>query len=89
MLKKESETIHYTSFLKQFASDGVEERRNRPLINQRDIGSFVPYKHFKKKGLHCLKFLLQESDFLCKIDLKDAHLSVPLYKSSRKLVRFL
>ena len=40
------------------------------------------------EGLHCLKYLLKENDFLCKIDLKDAYFSVLLYMSSRKFVRF-
>ena len=40
------------------------------------------------EGLHCLKYLLEENDFLCKIDLKDAYFSVPLCMSSRKFVRF-
>ena len=32
------------------------------------------------EGLHCLKFLLEENDFLCKIDLKDAYFVIPLIK---------
>ena len=40
------------------------------------------------EGLHCLKYLLEENDFLRKIDLKDSYFSVPLCISSRKFVRF-
>ena len=36
-----------------------------------------------------LKFLLQEKDFLCKIDFKDAYFSIPFHESSRTFVRFL
>ena len=36
------------------------------------------------EGLHCLKYLLEENDFLCKIDLKDVYFSGPLCLSSRK-----
>ena len=32
------------------------------------------------EGLHCLKFLLEQNDFLCKIDLKHAYLAIPLSK---------
>ena len=49
----------------------------------------MPYEHIKMKGMHCLKFLLQGNDFLCKIHLKDAYFLVPQHKSSRKFVRFL
>ena len=41
------------------------------------------------EGLHCLKYVLQKGDYMCKIDLKDAYFSVPLHKDSRKLVRFI
>ena len=61
---------------------------NRPCINLKALNKFIPYKHFKMEGLHCLKYLLEENDFLCKIDLKDAYFSVPLCMSSRKFVRF-
>ena len=61
---------------------------NRPCINLKALNKFIPYKHFKMEGLHCLKYLLEENDFLCKIDLKDAYFSVPLFMSSRKFVRF-
>ena len=62
--------------------------RNRPVINLKDLNRFIPYKHFKMEGLHCLKYVLQKGDYICKIDLKDAYFSVPLHKDSRKLVRF-
>ena len=62
---------------------------NRPVINLKNLNWFIPYKHFKMEGLHCLKYVLQKGDYMCKIDLKDAYFSVPLHKDSRKLVRFL
>ena len=61
---------------------------NRPCINLKALNKFTPYKHFKMKVLHCLKYLLKKNDFLCKIHLKDAYFSVSLYMSSRKFVRF-
>ena len=66
--------------------DGV----NRPCINLKALNKFIiQYKHFKMEGLHCLKYLLEKKDFLCKIDLKDSYFSVPLCMSSRKFVRFV
>ena len=38
--------------------------------------------------LHCLKWFLEENDFLCSIDVNDAHFSMPLCMSSKKFVRF-
>ena len=56
-------------------------------MNLKVLNKFIPYKHLKMEGLHCLKYLLKKNDFLCKIDLKDAYFSVPLCMSSRKFVR--
>ena len=62
---------------------------NRPVINLKDLNRVILYKYFKMEGLHCLKYVLQKGDYMCKVDLKDAYLRVPLHKDSRKLVRFL
>ena len=60
----------------------------RPIINLKKLNEYVPYHHFKMEGLKDLKHLLQEGDWMCKLDLKDAYFSVPLGTRSRKLVRF-
>ena len=69
-------------------SKGEFLRRNRPVINLKDLNLFIPYKHFKMEDLHCLKYLLQIGGYICKIDLKHGYFSVPLHKDLRKLVRF-
>ena len=66
---------------------------NRPVINLKNVNKFIPYKHFKMEGLHCMKFLLEEDDLLGKADLREKYLrekyfSVPLNKNSQKFVRF-
>ena len=40
------------------------------------------------EDLFCLRKLLQEEDYTCKLDMKDAYFSVPLHKSSRIRFRF-
>ena len=39
---------------------------NRPVVNLKKLNTFIPYDHFKMKVLQCLKFLLEQNDFLCK-----------------------
>ena len=46
---------------------GKKDGGNRPVINLKKLNTFIPYKHFKMEDLHCLKFLLEQNDFLCKI----------------------
>jgi len=62
---------------------------NRPVINLKNLNSFIPYQHFKMEGLHVLRDLIQEGDFMCKIDLKDAYFVVPIAPESKKFLRFL
>ena len=61
---------------------------HQPVINLKFLNSFIPYQHFKMEGMHLIKDLLQEHDFLIKIDLKDAYFGIPLDKSSRNYIRF-
>ena len=65
-----------------------ENGGNRPVINFKTFNKFIAYEHFKMEGVHCLKLLLKQDDFLCKIDLKEAYFSVPLNKNSQNFVRF-
>ena len=75
----------------QFLSNILQLKKknggNRPCINLKALSKFISHKHFKMKGLHCLKYLLVENDFLGKTVLKDANFSVPLCMSSRKFVK--
>ena len=61
---------------------------HRPVINLKFLNSFIPYQHFRMAGMHLIKDLLQEDNFLIKIALKDAYFDIPLDKSSRRYIRF-
>ena len=47
---------------------GKKDGGNRSVINLKKLNTFIPYKHFKMEALHCLKFHLEQNDFLCKIN---------------------
>ena len=59
-------------FLSKTFLVGKKDGENRWVINLKKFNAFIPYEHFKMEGLHCLKFLLEKNDFLCKIDIMDA-----------------
>ena len=61
----------------------------RPVINLKRLNSYIPYNHFKMESLALLKDLLQNKDYMVKLDLKDAYFSVPLHKESQEKVRFM
>jgi hypothetical protein len=62
---------------------------NRPVVNLKPLNQFLGYEHFKMEGIHLLRDLLKKGDFLVKIDLKDAYLTVPIWKNHQKYLRFL
>ena len=47
------------------------------VINLKYLEEFIPCNHFKMEGLQNLRYLLQEGDYLCKLDLKDTSLTEP------------
>ena len=55
-------------FLSNWFLAEKKDEGNLPVINLKDLKSFIPCKHFKMKDIHSWKFLLQEKDFLCEID---------------------
>ena len=42
----------------------MKDRGSHPCINLKALNKFIPYKHFKMEGMHYLKYLLKENDFL-------------------------
>ena len=62
---------------------------HRPVINLKPLNCFIPYEHFKMESIHMLKDLLKKGDYMVKIDLKDAYLTVPIWQNHQKYLRFL
>ena len=75
-------------FLSNIFLVGERDEGNRPVVNLRYLNQFISYQHFNMEGLFCLRELLQERDYMCKLGMKDVYFSVPLHHSSRKYVRF-
>ena len=75
-------------FLSNLFLMGKKDGGYRPVINLKMLNQFIPFLHFKMEGLSQLKRIIQEGDWMCKLDLKDAFFSVPLDRNSRKFVRF-
>ena len=64
-----------------------KDRYHRSIINLKMLNRFVSFLHFKMEGLSQLKHLIQERNWMCKLELKDAYFIVPLDWSSRKFAR--
>ena len=60
----------------------------RPVINLRNLNGFLPYQHFKMEGIQLLRDLMEEGDWLVKLDLKDAYLTINVAEEFRKYLKF-
>lgn len=60
----------------------------RPIINLKNLNSFVRYEHFKMENISLLKELIHTDDFLTSIDLKDAYFSVAIHPDFQGYLSF-
>ena len=60
----------------------------RPVINLKSLNQYVRAPHFKMESIKLVKGLIQEGDWLTKLDLKDAYLTLPVYQAHQKYLRF-
>ncbi|CAC5404629.1 unnamed protein product [Mytilus coruscus] len=60
----------------------------RPVLNLKQLNQHVMYQHVKMEGLFMIKDLLTVSDFMLKIDLKEAFSVLSISQNHRKFLRF-
>ena len=62
--------------------------RWRPVLNLKSLNQYVRKTHFKMEDIRNLKDILQENDFMAKLDLREAYFSIPMAEESRKFLQF-
>ena len=60
----------------------------RPIINLKRLNSFVRCEHFKLESIESVRHLIRQGDWMVKLDLKDAYLSVPIHVDHQHYLRF-
>ena len=60
----------------------------RPVINLKDLNTFVRYEHFKMENIKLVKEIIQSNDFLTSIDLKDAYFAIPMCEIDQSYLCF-
>ncbi len=60
----------------------------RPIINLKALNDCLEYQHFQMEGLATARDLIRKGDWIAKIDLTDAYLTVPLHPDDRKFLQF-
>ena len=74
----------------QFTSTLVLKQKENgdygPIINLRALNRRLGKESFKMEGLQVMTSLIQQGDFMMKLDLKDAYCTLPIH-SHRKFLR--
>ena len=65
-----------------------KEDQWRLILNLKVLNTFTVREHFKMEDIRSVKDLLVRGDYMCKLDLKDAYLSVPISTAHRKYLQF-
>ncbi len=60
-----------------------KDGNQRPVINLKRLNTFEKTKHFKMDGIHMLKHLLRQGDWMAKVDLKDAYFMIPIAQEDK------
>ena len=60
----------------------------RTVINLKSLNRFVAAPHFKMESIKTVKGLIQEGDWMVKLDLKDAYLAIPIHAQHQKFLQF-
>ena len=61
---------------------------SRFILNLKNVNQVVTYKHFKMQNVTNALDLINQGDFLIKIDLQSAYDCVPIYKPHRQFLQF-
>ena len=72
-LREEGSSVcqpHPQGFITQMFLVPNKDGSHRPIIDLRELNSFIHWEHFKSEGIHLVKDLLQENNWLVKLDLK-------------------
>lgn len=60
----------------------------RPIINLKALNDCLEYQHFQMEGLATARDLIRKGDWIAKLDLTDAYLTVPLHPNDSQFLQF-
>ena len=60
----------------------------RTIINLKRLNRYLRIQHFKMESVYSVRDVLQRGDWMGKLDLQDAYLTVPVFQPHRRFLRF-
>ena len=85
---RDAQSLEKVGFVNNVFLVPKSEGKWRLILNLKALNQFIIYEHFKMEDIRCVKDLLNRGDYMCKLDLKDAYLSIPIHQSFRKFLKF-
>ena len=61
----------------------------RPIINLKPLNQFIWFEHFKMEGIHTVKEIVRSDDWMVRLDLRDAYLTVPIATEYQHYLQFM
>ncbi|EIE78410.1 hypothetical protein RO3G_03114 [Rhizopus delemar RA 99-880] len=65
-----------------------EPTKRRLILDCSQLNQFLQYQHFKIEGVPALRHIIEKDDLMCKLDLKDAYVVVPIHPTSQQYSTF-
>ena len=89
-LNSRSNNLEYSSRLSPAISHTTyTNSQTRDYSLNKPLNQFVINEHFQMENISCLKQILNQNDFMVKLDLKDAYLTVGVHEQSQHYLRFI
>ena len=60
----------------------------RPVFNLKELNQFLHWEHFKMKNVQMIRDLIQEGDWMVKMDLKDAYFALLIREEDQRWLMF-
>lgn len=65
-----------------------ETTKRRPILNCSKLNQFLQVQHLNVEGVPALRDIVEKDDYICKVDLKDAYVVVPIHQESQQFLTF-
>ena len=75
-------------FISNIFTISKKDRRRRPVVDIRELNQFAEYLPFKMEDIPQLKDILRRGDYMTKLDLQDAYLTILVGPKSKIFSRF-
>ncbi|KAG0735927.1 hypothetical protein G6F57_013673 [Rhizopus arrhizus] len=65
---------------------GTNEEKT--ILDCSQLNRFLQYQHFKMEGVPALRHIIEKDNLMCKLDLKDAYVVVPIHPAFQQYLTF-